>query len=146
MEIRIDLERLDPPTGRLRLVAGPASTSGLAREFERDSGVSCHLEVAGEQRELGSEARLAVYRTAQEALTNVRKHANARCVALRLGYERLGTRLVVEDYAPGDGPAPADDGGGYGITGMRERAELLGGTLTAAPTATGYQVELWIPA
>jgi signal transduction histidine kinase len=125
---------------------GPRRLAGLAREFERDSGVSCHLEVAGEQRELGSEARLAVYRTAQEALTNVRKHANARCVELRLGYERLGTRLVVEDYAPVDSPAPADDGGGYGITGMRERAELLGGTLTAAPTATGYQVELWIPA
>jgi signal transduction histidine kinase len=39
-----------------------------------------------------------------------------------------------------------DSGGGYGITGMRERAELLGGRLDAGPTARGYRVELWLPA
>jgi signal transduction histidine kinase len=126
---------------------GPDRLAGLAREFERDSGVSCHLEVAGERRELGSEARLAVYRTAQEALTNIRRHACARRVELRLDYERQGTRLTVDDDGRPGAPAPAAaTGGGYGLTGMRERAELLGGTLTAAPTASGYHVELWIPA
>ncbi len=125
---------------------GPQRLAGLAREFERDGGVGCHLEVAGEQHELGPEARLALYRTAQEALTNIRKHAHARRVELRLDYEPLGTRLTVEDYASdGDRPPPAPDGGGYGLTGMRERAELLGGTLTAAPTGTGFRVELWVP-
>jgi signal transduction histidine kinase len=79
---------------------GPQRLAGLAREFERDSGVSCHLEVAGERRELDSQARLAVYRTAQEALTNVRRHAHAERVEVRLGYEPAGTRLVVEDLAP----------------------------------------------
>ena len=124
---------------------GPRRLAGLAREFERDSGVGCHLEVTGERRELGSQARLAVYRTAQEALTNVRKHAHAQRVELRLGYERDGTRLTVEDYAP-DGVPAAGDGDGYGLAGMRERAELLDGTLTAAPTGTGFRVELWVPA
>jgi signal transduction histidine kinase len=124
---------------------GPQRLAGLAREFERDSGVGCHLEVTGEPRELGSQARLAVYRTAQEALTNVRKHANAERVELRLAYERDGTRLTVEDHAP-DGFHPAAAAGdGYGLTGMRERAELLGRTLTAAPTDTGFRVELWLP-
>jgi signal transduction histidine kinase len=99
-----------------------------------------------EPRELGSQARLAVYRTAQEALTNVRKHAHPERVELRLGYERDGTRLTVEDHTP-DGVHPAAAAGdGYGITGMRERAELLGGTLTAGPTGTGFRVELWVPA
>jgi signal transduction histidine kinase len=79
---------------------GPQRLAGLAHEFERDSGIGCQLEVTGERRELGSQGRLAVDRTAQEALTNVRKHAHAQRVALRLGYERDGTRLTVEDYAP----------------------------------------------
>jgi hypothetical protein len=123
----------------------PSGWPGLAREFERDSGVGCHLEVTGEPRELGSQARLAVYRTAQEALTNVRKHANAERVELRLAYERDGTRLTVEDHAPDGFHPEAAAGDGYGITGMRERAELLGGTLTAAPTGSGFRVELWVP-
>jgi signal transduction histidine kinase len=125
---------------------GPQRLAALAREFERDSGVSCHLEVAGAERELGSQARLALYRTAQEALTNVRKHAHAQRVDLCLDYQPLGTRLVVEDYAPGGDRPAAPAGDGYGLTGMRERAELLGGTLTATPTDTGFRVELWVPA
>jgi signal transduction histidine kinase len=125
---------------------GPQRLAGLAREFERDSGVSCHLEVAGDPRELDSQARLAVYRTAQEALTNIRRHAHAERVEVRLGYEPLGTRLVVEDFEPDGARAAAPNGQGYGLTGMRERAELLDGTLTAAPTDTGFRVELWVPA
>jgi signal transduction histidine kinase len=121
---------------------GPQRLAGLAREFERDSGVSCHLEVAGDPRELDSQARLAVYRTAQEALTNIRRHAHAERVEVRLGYEPLGTRLVVEDFEPDGARAAAPNGQGYGLTGMRERAELLDGTLTAAPTGTGFRVEL----
>ena len=88
-----------------------------------------------------------MYRVAQEALTNVRKHAGAERVELHLGYERDGVRLVVEDFAAaGAGPADPQSNGGYGLTGMRERAELLGGTLDAAPTAAGFRVELWVPA
>jgi signal transduction histidine kinase len=101
--------------------------------------------VTGEDRELGSDGRLTLYRVAQEALTNIRKHAQAERVELHLAYEPSGTRLTVEDFE-GDGarPPPAD-GTGYGLTGMRERAELLGGTLTAGPTGEGFRVELWVP-
>jgi signal transduction histidine kinase len=145
---RAGLEDARRAIGALRdeELPGPARLAGLAQEFERDSGISCHLEVAGDRRELGSEARLAVYRTAQEALTNVRRHARARRVDLRLDYERRGTRLTVDDDGKGAPRAPAAPGGGYGLTGMRERAELLGGSLSAAPTGSGYHVELWIPA
>jgi signal transduction histidine kinase len=123
---------------------GPRRLAALAREFEHDTGVRVDLAVTGQPRELSPEARLALYRTAQEALTNVRKHGHARRVELRLDYQPPGTRLTVEDHAAdGDRPPPA--GGGYGLTGMRERAELLGGTLTAGPTATGFRVELWVP-
>ena len=68
---------------------------------------------------------------------------------MRLAYEAGGVTLVISDHGPG---APVAVGGasgpgrGYGLTGMRERAELLGGRLTAGPTADGFRVELWLPA
>ena len=66
-------------------------------------------------------------------------------------YLRDGVSLAVEDFLGSDDkPAPAaaieNSGGGYGLTGMRERAELLGGTLTAAPTGCGFRVVLRVPA
>jgi signal transduction histidine kinase len=127
---------------------GPERIDALAAEFERDSGIPCRVDVEGDERELGSEARLTVYRVAQEALTNVRKHAGAERVEIRLRYEPDGVRLVVEDAAAPAAapPGPSSDGGGYGLTGMRERAELLGGTLAAAATGRGFRVELWVPA
>jgi signal transduction histidine kinase len=127
---------------------GPERLGDLAAEFEGDSQIPCRVTVDGAERELGSEARLTVYRVAQEALTNVRKHAGAERVQLNLGYEAGGVRLLVEDFtAPGaERPAAGSDGGGYGLTGMRERAELLGGTLAAGPTGRGFRVELWVPA
>jgi signal transduction histidine kinase len=123
---------------------GPERLSHLADAFAGE----CRLTVTGTPRELGSEARLAIYRTAQEALTNVLRHSAFDHVDLRLAYEADGTRLEVQDHGPG---APvtvggASPGGGYGLTGMRERAELLGGRLTAEPTVDGFRVELWLPA
>lgn len=124
---------------------GPDRLEALASEFERDCGVRCELTVTGAERELGAQARLTLYRCAQEALTNVRKHARSQRVELRLGYEPAGTRLAIEDFGhTADLPPPASRGG-FGLTGMRERAELLGGTLTAAPTDSGFRVELWLP-
>ena len=79
---------------------------------------------AGSSR-LPPEARLAVYRAAQEALANVRKHAPRSAVELRLTWTAQDAVLVVENFAPADGdvPAPRDGGGaGYGLTGMAERA------------------------
>jgi signal transduction histidine kinase len=87
-----------------------------------------------------------VYRVAQEALTNIRKHARASRVEIRLAYEPSGTWLIIEDFGRcGERPAP-DEGTGYGLTGMKERAELLGGTLIAGPTDSGFRVDLQVPA
>jgi len=129
---------------------GPELLPALAAEFEQDLGVPCAVEVCGEQHALESVARLTVYRVAQEALTNVRRHARPAAVSMRLGYEPDGLRLTVEDFdalgsTAGDGHAGESPGGGYGITGMRERAELLGGRLEAGPTGTGFRIELWVP-
>jgi signal transduction histidine kinase len=122
---------------------GPERLQQLAEAFAGD----CDVAVCGTPRELGSEARLAIYRTAQEALTNVLRHSAADRVEIRLAYEPDGARLVVQDHGPGAPVAVgAGTGGGYGLTGMRERAELLGGRLSAEPTGDGFRVELWLPA
>jgi signal transduction histidine kinase len=129
---------------------GPEALAALVAEFERDAGVHCTIEVSGAERPLSPPARLTLYRVAQEALTNVRRHAHPDGVTVRLAYEPDGTRLTVEDSKAGDGTLAVQGGavgeGGYGITGMRERAELLGGRLEAGPTEHGFRVELWVPA
>lgn len=122
---------------------GPERLPALAGEFERDTGIRCDCVVSGEQVELPAEIRLTVYRVAQEALTNVRKHAEPVRVEVRLGYGPGVVVLTVEDFGV---PAGAGDGQGYGVTGMRERAELAGGTLAAGPTGTGFRVALRVPA
>jgi signal transduction histidine kinase len=134
-------------------VPGPDKLEDLIEEI-RVHGIECTLEINGEPRSLPSEAALAVFRTAQEALTNVRKHAEeAERVAIRLHYDPDGVQLIVADSA-GDGAEPrvpqpaalAGAGAGYGVSGMRERAELIGGRLLAGPTEDGFRVELWVPA
>ena len=129
---------------------GPDKLAVLARSFQADTGVPCRYAEAGNPVELRPAVRLALYRVTQEALTNVRKHAHPERVEVRLEYLGDDISLTVEDFtAVGDGPpalALGDSGGGYGLTGMRERAELLGGTLTAAPTGGGFRVVLRVPA
>jgi signal transduction histidine kinase len=125
---------------------GPDRLGALAEEFRAQTGVPTALALDGPPRELSSEARLAVYRTAQEALTNVRRHAVADRVDLRLRYGDDGTLLTVEDHGrPAPNGSSGEAGLGYGLTGMRERAELLGGRLMAGPTADGFRVELFLP-
>ena len=143
------LEEARRAIGMLRddALPGPERLADLAAEFEAGTGVPCKVAVTGgSERDLGADGRLTFYRVTQEALTNIRKHAHAGRVEIRLAYEPSGTRLTIEDLGScRDRPAPAD-GTGYGLTGMRERAELLGGTLTAGPTGGGFVVELWVPA
>jgi signal transduction histidine kinase len=119
----------------------------LAAEYRADTAAAAEVEVR-EQPQLAPDAALAAYRTAQEALTNVRKHAPGSPVTILLAREENGSVLTVTD-AGVDGSAPgslADAGGGYGLTGLTERAEALGGSLSAGPEQSGWTVRLWLPA
>ncbi|MYT29511.1 histidine kinase [Streptomyces sp. MspMP-M5] len=105
------------------------------------------LDVVGEQRTLSAEAGLAVRRVAQEALTNVRKHAPGAQVRVRLEYTEDNVTLEVRDSGGrGTTGELAQSGSGYGLLGMRERAELLGGTLESGPDEEGFVVRLRVPA
>lgn len=146
---RSGLEEARRAIGMLRddELPGPERLAGLAAQFQEVSGVPCRFTVSGQAYDLPSEARLAVYRVAQEALTNISKHACPERVEMHLGYAPGRTRLTVENFAMNrQPPQTAGDGPGYGLTGMRERAELLGGELTTAMTRGGFRVELRVPA
>ena len=133
---------------------GPDRLSELASDFTTDTGVPCRFAKSGEQRELSPGVRLALYRVAQEALTNVRKHAvNPEQAEVRLDYQQGTVTLTVEDTVRQRVRTGAQHTrqhemprSGYGLTGMRERAELLGGVLEAGPTDTGFRVRLGVPA
>ncbi len=126
---------------------GPERIGALAEAFRDQSGLPVSVVIGGEPREIAPDARLAIYRTAQEALTNIRRHATPERVDVKLDYLPGRTVLVVEDHAAAGAPPPTRLGlsGGYGLTGMRERAELLGGRLLAGPSTDGFRVELWLP-
>ncbi|WP_308121367.1 sensor histidine kinase [Paractinoplanes bogorensis] len=108
----------------------------------RDAGLAVTLDVTGERRALPAGPDLCAYRTVQEALTNVLKHAgpDARAsVALDYGPSVLTVRVQDDGVA---GPFVV----GHGIRGMHERAALYGGVLSVAPDVTGFSVVLRLPA
>jgi signal transduction histidine kinase len=119
--------------------------SELADEYRLLADAACEVAVTGEPLDLPAKAGLAVIRTAQEALTNARKHAPGAKVTISLRYTSGWCELEVTDSG-GRQPGPlAASGGGYGLVGMRERAELIGGTLEAGPAGEGFNVLLRVP-
>jgi len=122
---------------------GPGLES-LARQL---SGLTVQLDVAGER--LPPHMEVALYRIAQEALQNVIKHADATRVRLTLGRVPEGVRLVVEDDGRGFDPdnlAAGHAQSSYGLTGMNERAELIGGRLSVSSwPERGTSVEVVVP-
>jgi signal transduction histidine kinase len=127
----------------------PAVLDELTAQYRTDNGAPARLHICGAERPLAPDAALAILRTAQEAISNARKHASAAALTVRLTYQADATVLTITDQPPEAAPTPTDlaaTGGGYGLTGLRERAELLGGTLRAGPDGTGWTVELRLPA
>ena len=126
----------------------PDQLSSLVGEYRADGDMDVDFAVTGEVRPVSAEASLAAYRTAQEALTNARKHAPGQPVTLRLGF--ADAEITVDAVNPLPSPrvqAPlADTGAGYGLVGLAERAALAGGKLTAGREAGNWQVNLRIPA
>lgn len=113
------------------------------------AGLDVRRLETGERCELGTGHQIAVYRIVQEALTNALRHGDTSApVDLRLDWEADGLSLSISNRIPADaagGPNPMATR--HGITGMRERAQLVGGTLAAEPGADGaFHVVARIPA
>jgi signal transduction histidine kinase len=123
----------------------PDLLQSLADTYRLGQGESATLAVSGTVRPLSADAGLAIYRTTQEALSNVRRYASGARVRIGLDF---GAGHVLVTIVNGPPTAPSGSpatGGGFGIVGMRERAVLLGGTLTAGPSPAGWTVVLTLP-
>jgi signal transduction histidine kinase len=119
---------------------------GAAVDRARRSGLTVEADVDPAVGGLDSVRGLAVLRLTQEALTNVAKHAGASARAqLTVSVVDGDLHWQVTDSG-GGAPAAVPPGGGHGITGMRERVEVLGGALEAGPSGAGWQVRTVLPA
>ena len=116
----------------------------LASGYTADTGAGASVELTGEQRPLNPDVGLVFYRTAQEAMTNVRKHAPGATVTMILGYGAAEVSLAVINR--GGGASVVDVPSGYGLTGLRERAELASGHFDAGPVDGGWRVAVEVPA
>ncbi|HEY9110067.1 MAG TPA: two-component regulator propeller domain-containing protein [Roseateles sp.] len=119
----------------------------LASEFSGGTGVDCTVEVEADLHELSPDIATMVFRIAQESLNNVRRHAQARHVGVRLAREGGQWVLTVQDDGVGFDPARRRHG--YGVLGMEERARLLGGQLevdSAPGRGTEVRLRFTLPA
>jgi signal transduction histidine kinase len=117
-------------------------------------GTPASLTLSGDSSQLDEPTALAVVRVAQEALTNVQKHAPGAPVQVEVEVEDATAGSAVLRIRDGGRPGGDDDaerdrlagsGGGYGLPGMQERAQILGGSLLAGPEGEGWRVELRLP-
>ncbi len=139
-EVRRSVASLRQPAGegrplaeRIVHLAGESKTHGLALE----------LASTGEQAALSPQTELTLYRAAQEGLTNIRRHSAATRATLTLDYSSAqSVRLSLTD----NGRGAAQSQGGFGLLGLRERVQLLGGSLrTASEPGKGFTLEVELP-
>lgn len=123
---------------------GPALKS-LCESFEARTGLRVEFRTVVFRNRLDIEAKTALFRIAQEALTNIERHAGAAAVSVRISGHRRGATLRIED--DGRGLPPETTRGGMGLRNMAERIEQLGGDLkvTRRPDGTGTVIEATVP-
>jgi signal transduction histidine kinase len=129
------------------LAAPQPDLSQLATLAERvrATGLAVDLAVRGDPFPLGASAELTAYRIVQEALTNTIRHAKARRARVTIRYDAPQVTIQVTD--DGAGKPVGEDRTGHGIDGMRERAALHGGTVSAGPAPQGgWQVRATLAA
>lgn len=143
-EMREMVELLRDPAGATPEAPTRARLSEAKRlaDQAREAGLDVELEVAGSPRPLPVNVDLAAYRILQESLTNALKHGAGRgCVTI--SYEPSGVSLTITNAL--SSAAALVPGSGAGLIGMRERAALLGGRLTAGPDGAGWRVHAHLP-
>jgi signal transduction histidine kinase len=120
--------------------------ANLARDFAQRTGLSTSFEQNGMEADLSPFTRQTLFRAVQEALTNAQKHGKSvQNIRVQLTYEPAAVRLVIrDDGQAAEGAAPGKTG--YGLTGLRERVEQLGGTFQGGPYPEGgFRIEMSIP-
>jgi signal transduction histidine kinase len=128
-------------------VSLPEVVKSLVDIHVRGEAEPVTVQVRGTPRPLPPGPGLTLYRVVQEGLTNALKHAPHAPVQVELDYTGDAVTATITNGEPRDGPSRplSATGAGYGLTGIRERAELAGGSLTAGPAAGGWRVSVRIP-
>ena len=130
------------PAAPVEPILGLAGLGDLLGSLDR-AGLSVQQYAEGTQLPLPPAVDLTAYRIIQEALTNVRKHADTTRAVVRISHRSDELQIIIDD----DGPLqPVVNGDGHGLVGMRERAAAVGGTLTAGPKPRGgFRVAATLP-
>lgn len=128
------------------VTAGPEQLIDLVRRFE-EHGPAVDLRLPTGATSWPPVVTTTVYRVVQESLTNIVRHARgARAVTVTISQDGMDITVEVGDDAPSHPPSRPSPRGGYGLVGMRERIEALGGTLNAGPRpGTGWSVRACLP-
>jgi two-component system NarL family sensor kinase len=128
------------------LGVGPALKS-LVEDFGNRNGIRTEFRTVPFRNRLDDDAKTALYRVAQEALTNVERHADATCVSVDIRGHKNGATLHISDDGRGmdQSRATAALSSGLGLRNMQERVEQLGGTLRILSSRTGTVVEANVP-
>lgn len=121
---------------------GPALKT-LTDEFVERSGIEAELQTVVFRNRLDEDAKIALFRIAQEALNNIERHADARRVQIRLFGHRRGATLRIQD--DGAGFRRSEAKGGLGLRNMQERTEQLGGSFRVLSSADGTVIEAEVP-
>ncbi|GJF10755.1 hypothetical protein NGTWS1803_17980 [Mycolicibacterium cyprinidarum] len=142
-DIRRTVGLLDSATGNVTPEPGVSDIHTLVEDFVR-AGLSISLVASGQQDRISAAAGLALYRIAQESLANVAKHAPEAPTEMTLAVSGDSVTLTVANVLPVPAVAATDDEG-RGMRGMRQRVELLGGTIDAGPAGEGWAVRVVVP-
>ncbi|HMM96289.1 histidine kinase [Phycicoccus sp.] len=129
-------------TLRGEALPGTEQVPELVEQARLATGAPVTYTVVGEPVPLAPERGLPVYRAAQEALANVAKHAQGAPTTVTL---RWGERAAEVEVVDSGGRPTGLPSGGFGLTGLAERAALAGGRLEAGPADTGWRVHLTMP-
>ena len=125
----------------------PDALCQLAQSFSRDCGINCTFRAGGRSHNLSEEIENELYRVAQEALCNVRKHSRAASVSILLSYRSGGVVLAIKDTGQGFAITQGQAGAhGFGLPAMCERANRLGGRVDInSKQGTGTEVRMSVP-
>jgi signal transduction histidine kinase len=120
--------------------------TNLVHDFKEHTGLQSDFEPTGTPIELSAFAGQTLYRTVQECLTNIQKHAiDVKHILVKLEYTPDAVRLVVRDDGKQTEISPSTQAG-YGLRGLRERLDQLGGKLNCGQASSGgFQVDASIP-
>jgi signal transduction histidine kinase len=146
MRLLVGVLRQSEDSAELGPAPGLADLPDLIDQVSQ-AGVNVEIDSEGDTLTLPAGVDLSAYRIIQEALTNVVRHAGPTTahVTVRHRHGQLEIEVVDEGAPVGRPPVLTPQGLGHGLVGMRERVNLYGGDLSAAPTGTGFRVFASLP-